>query len=166
MVSGFYDDSVLSIKELETLVSSGSGSCQPVAPTRVVYISDPCTNQEIHPDSYWDVLRTFGYEDLAATLRGKLVNRLQNVLTLDLNFAAELEQFNVWFVATAVENQYKLEAAGPYRLRQYPEYVTFTTPDQGQYPIPDPTYLRIHAACSNIAYLSGAANAIDDLCNT
>lgn len=61
-----------------------------------------------------------------------------------------------------VENQYKLEAAEPYRLRQYPEYVAFTTPDQGQYPVPDPNHLRIHAACSKIAHLSGVVDAIDD----
>lgn len=169
VVTGYHDNSALSIKELETFVTS-SRPCQPVIQTRSVYIFDPCTNQEMHPDSYkrdyaalmWDALRAFGYEDLAATLHGKLVNRLENVLTLNLRFAAEFERFNVWFVPTTVENQYKLEAAEPYRLRQYPEYVTFTTPDQGQYPVPDPTHLRIHAACSKIAHLSGVVDAIDD----
>jgi len=115
------------IKELEALVTSGSRSRQPVIPTWSVYIFDPCTSQEMNRDSYKvghslttsnvpplnnrlpsgglccpnvDALRAFGYEDLAMTLNGKLVNHLENMLTLDLSFAAEFEHFNVWFVAT------------------------------------------------------------------
>lgn len=48
----------------------------------------------------WNTLHTFGYENLAATLRGKLVNRLENALTLNLRFAAEFEESNIWFAAT------------------------------------------------------------------
>lgn len=59
------------------------------------------------------------------------------------------------------ENEYKLEAADPIDLRGYPEYVTFTTPDRVQFPLPSPAYLAIHAACAKIAHLSGAAECID-----
>jgi len=60
-------------------------------------------------------------------------------------------------------NKYRLEAAQPYTLRGYPEYVTFTTPDQDKLPVPSPTYLAIHAACAKVAHLSGAAECIDKL---
>jgi hypothetical protein len=46
-------------------------------------------------------------------------------------------------------------------LCEYPQYVTFTTPDQNKYPVPDPIYLAIHAACAKVAHLSGAAACID-----
>ena len=39
--------------------------------------------------------------------------------------------------------------------------MTFTTPDQDRLPVPSPTYLAIHAACANVAQLSGAAECID-----
>jgi hypothetical protein len=41
------------------------------------------------------------------------------------------------------------------------EYVTFTTPDPVKYPVPNPEYLAIHAACAKIAHLSGAAELIE-----
>ena len=37
----------------------------------------------------------------------------------------------------------------------------FTTPDPARFPVPSPTYLAIHAACAEIAYLSGAVECID-----
>ena len=58
-------------------------------------------------------------------------------------------------------NEYKLEAAEPWTLRPYPEFVTFTTPDQDKLPVPSPAYLAIHAACAKAARLSGAAKYID-----
>ena len=48
-------------------------------------------------------------------------------------------------------------------LRQYPEYVTFTTPDEVKLPVPSPVYLAIHAACAQVAHMSGATKYIDKL---
>jgi len=61
------------------------------------------------------------------------------------------------------ENKYKLEARQSYILRDYPEYVTFTTPDPVKLPVPSPTYLAIHAACAKVAHLSGVAKCINEL---
>lgn len=33
----------------------------------------------------------------------------------------------------------------------------FQTPDAYKYPLPNPTYLRIHAACCKVAHMAGAA---------
>ena len=58
-------------------------------------------------------------------------------------------------------NEYKLEAAEPWTLRLYPEFVPFTMPDQDKLPVPSPAYLAIHAACAKVAHLSGAAEYIN-----
>jgi hypothetical protein len=60
------------------------------------------------------------------------------------------------------ENKYKLESPfdGLY-IRDYPEYITFTTPDPVKYPVPSRTYLGIHAACAKVTHLSGAGEYID-----
>jgi hypothetical protein len=57
----------------------------------------------------------------------------------------------------------KLDAADQTVLRDYPEYVTFETPDAVKLPVPSRTYLGIHAACAKVAHLSGAAEYIDRL---
>jgi len=46
-------------------------------------------------------------------------------------------------------------------VRGVSEYVTFTTPDPVNYPLPNPQYLAIHAACAKVAHMSGAAATID-----
>jgi hypothetical protein len=60
-----------------------------------------------------------------------------------------------------VENKYNLEAAEPFILNDYPEYVTFNTPDPLKFPVPSADYLSIHAACAKVAHLSGAGACID-----
>lgn len=41
--------------------------------------------------------------------------------------------------------------------------VTFNTPDEIKFPLPDPRYLKIHAACARVAHLSGAGEYIQDI---
>lgn len=77
-------------------------------------------------------------------------------MTLVPGFHADFDELMVWFVATDEENKYTLQATDPTILRGYPEYVTFTTPDTVNLPVPSPTYLAIHAACAKVAHLSGA----------
>jgi len=81
-----------------------------------------------------------------------------------LNFA-HLTTTNLLYGAVSqnVENEYKLEAAKPFILNDYPEYVTFKTPDPVQFPVPSAAYLAIHAACARVAHLSGAGACIDKL---
>jgi hypothetical protein len=61
------------------------------------------------------------------------------------------------------ENKYRLEAAEPFFLTRYPEYVTFKTPDPIKFPVPSPSsdYLSIHAACAKVTHLSGAGACVD-----
>lgn len=41
--------------------------------------------------------------------------------------------------------------------------VDFTTSDPVKRPLPDPRYLKLHAACARAAHLSGAAECIDQI---
>ncbi|KAI6033345.1 hypothetical protein EDC04DRAFT_2571761, partial [Pisolithus marmoratus] len=41
--------------------------------------------------------------------------------------------------------------------------VTFSTPDLEQYPLPNPTYLAIHAICAGVAHLSGEGEYIEEM---
>jgi len=43
-----------------------------------------------------------------------------------------------------------------------PDTVTFTTTDP-RLSLPDPRYLRVHAACAKVANLSGAGECIDKI---
>ena len=58
-------------------------------------------------------------------------------------------------------NQYRPRSSGPW-LGDIPELVTLTTTDH-LLPLPDGEYLRLHAACANVAHLSGAAEYLEIL---
>ena len=48
-------------------------------------------------------------------------------------------------------------------MRGLPEYITFTSPDPVNYPVPSPEYLAIRAACAKVAHFSGATRCLDRL---
>ena len=58
-------------------------------------------------------------------------------------------------------NHYRPAATTPFLIRGIPAQVQFTTPDPNDYPLPDPRYLALHAACARVAHLSGAAEYIE-----
>jgi len=168
VVTRKYDTrSVKEIRELKDIVLSDP-SLRTEA-TQCAHIFAESTNSSIEPGSakrnyaatMWAVMCRFGFEELPAELNGSKVHRLENVMTLVHGFHVNFDQLMVWFVATNEERKYKLEAVDAYILRDYPEYVTFTTPDPVKLPVPSPTYLAIHAACAKVAHFSGAAECID-----
>ena len=57
-------------------------------------------------------------------------------------------------------NYYRPAATKPYLLRGIPAQVQLTTPDPNIYPLPDPRYLALHAACARVAHLSGVTEYI------
>ncbi|KAI5993318.1 hypothetical protein EDD15DRAFT_2439690, partial [Pisolithus albus] len=108
----------------------------------------------------WAVLDLFGYRNLRQDLNGARIHRLENVMTMDTCVRMDFDTLRIYFTATEVPNRYKLQAFHRIYLCQRPRYVTFSTPDADKYPLPDPTYLAIHAACAKVAHLSGAAEHI------
>jgi hypothetical protein len=59
-----------------------------------------------------------------------------------------------------VPHTYNLRASHPGFLRGLPPSVTFTSAVP-KFPLPDPRYLALHAACASMAHLSGAAEYIE-----
>ena len=103
----------------------------------------------------WAVMERFGCESLPDEINGPKVHRLENVMALVSGFRMHFDELRVWFVATV--------RSTPPILYGYPEFVTFTTLDQDNLPVPSPTYLAIHAACAKLVHLSGAAECIAKL---
>jgi len=168
VVTGKYDaGSVLVIKELREKLNADPSV--DVEVTQCAHIFAQSTNQGIKPGSHkrdyaatmWAVMVRFGYTKLPDDLNGSNVHRLENVMTVVPVFHLFFDQLKVWFVATNTENKYKLEAAEPFILKNYPEYVTFKTPDPAKFPVPSADYLSIHAVCAKVAHLSGAGECID-----
>ncbi|KAF8871844.1 hypothetical protein BD779DRAFT_1680079 [Infundibulicybe gibba] len=56
---------------------------------------------------------------------------------------------------------YRPAATQLYFIEGFKPEVQLTTPDPRIYPLPDPQYLAIHAACARAAHLSGVAKHID-----
>ncbi|KAF8147267.1 hypothetical protein B0H34DRAFT_785840 [Crassisporium funariophilum] len=168
VVTGTYDiRSILDIRELKE--TFGKDRSVKTDGTQCAHIFSESTNSDIEPGSekrdyaatMWAVMSRFGCPGLPDELNGSKVHRLENVMTVVPKFHLVFDLLKAWLVATNVENKYKLEAAEPFILNEYPEYVTFTTPDPVKYPVPSPAYLAIHAACAQVAHLSGAGACID-----
>jgi hypothetical protein len=58
------------------------------------------------------------------------------------------------------ENCYKIQMTRPFFLPS-PDVVTFTTSDPVLLPLPSPQLLALHAACAQVAHLSGAREYIN-----
>jgi len=168
VVTGKYDaGSYYEIRELEDKVRADSSLR--VGATECAHIFAESTNSSIELGSakreyaatMWAVMNRFGHEELPDELNGSKVHRLENVITMVSEFHTFFDQLKIWFVPTNEENRYKLESPDQTILRDYPQYVTFTTPDPVKYPVPSRTYLGIHAACAKVAHLSGAGQCID-----
>jgi hypothetical protein len=126
-------------------------------------------------------MRYFGFEDLPEKLVRNGIHTLENVITLDLNFHVFFEKLMVWFEAIVSgvgiftprteglqddqDNTYAIRASEYgilLRCRDNPIRLTSHHPDL---PLPNRTFLAIHAACCRIANLSGATNYIQKTLN-
>ncbi|KAI6012947.1 hypothetical protein PISMIDRAFT_19565 [Pisolithus microcarpus 441] len=135
--------------------------------TECAHIFPESISSEITPENYaatvWAVLDRFGYRNLRQDLNGARIHRLENVMTMEAGVRLDFDELRIYFTATEVPNRYKLEAFREICLCQRPRYVTFSTPDADKYPLPNPTYLAIHAACAKVAHHSGAAEHIEEV---
>lgn len=123
----------------------------------------------------WAGMARFGYTTFPDELNDTKIHRLENILTLQSDVHRMFDEHSIWFVAT-VRVQYRnslpaltnslQDVVNTYRIETIPHYahfrlrhptVTFTTTDPIRLPLPSPEYLAIHAACANVAHLSGAS---------
>ena len=125
----------------------------------------------------------FGFEDLFEKLDRNGIHTLENVMTLNLNFRRMVEEFLVWFEAIVSgleifiprteglqgdqDNTYAICAREEGILRNCKDNPITLTSQHRDLPLPNPTFLAIHAACCRVANLSGAywyiKKALDDL---
>ena len=75
---------------------------------------------------------------------------------------------NFWFFHKDERHRYRVSTSKHGRVFKrlgsgVREFVTFTTPDEDKYPLPDPRFLKIHAACCKVAHVSGAADYLNML---
>jgi len=103
------------------------------------------------------VLKQFGYD--IDKLNGDKVHSLFNVMTLQADAYNMFNSLELWFEKTATENCYKICTSRPF-VWPLPDEVTFTTTNPAL-PLPSPQLLASHAACAQVAYLSGAREYID-----
>ncbi|KAI6011743.1 hypothetical protein PISMIDRAFT_96183, partial [Pisolithus microcarpus 441] len=122
------------------------------------------SNKGGYAATVWAVLDCFGCGNLWQDLNGASIHRLDNVMTMEVTVHQLFDTLQIYFTATEVPNRYKLESVHDYTPPfTSSRYVTFLMPDAKKYPLPNPTYLAIHATCTKIAHLSGAAEHIEEV---
>jgi hypothetical protein len=125
-------------------------------------------------------MESFGIIDVLAELDGANIHRLSNALTLDMSVHAAFDGLKLWFEEVPVSNikrfsfspwchlpqgapnTYTVCSTGNLAfLNALPpaRQVHFTT-NTGQ-ELPDPRYLKLHAAVCRVAHMSGAAGYLD-----
>ncbi|TFK82705.1 hypothetical protein K466DRAFT_556152 [Polyporus arcularius HHB13444] len=134
--------------------------------TRCCHIFPEFLGNNEHPETariFWATLKRFGYTGLEDQLRGVNIHRLENVLTLEHNVRVFMDKMLLWFEEVQdKEHFYRIEVAP--RVQQvahFPQEVQFVA--HHHLALPNPEYLRIHAACCRVAHLSGAAEYLDDI---
>ncbi|KAF8889169.1 hypothetical protein CPB84DRAFT_1733076 [Gymnopilus junonius] len=125
-------------------------------------LGDP--NKSAYAASAHAVLLRFGQLRSIEELNGAGVHRLQNVLTLETGLHEFFDSLEIWLEKIDADDpdrhRYKLAAIRP-SIPEYGRQIELTTPDPVEYPLPDPRYLRLHAACARVAHLSGAGEYIE-----
>ncbi|KAF4609697.1 hypothetical protein D9613_012063 [Agrocybe pediades] len=168
VISGSYDSTALDANEQ----LRNQRLAQKPLPRRVftecVHIFPASINQEIPLGSdeniqasmLWKVLQGFGYTTLPDELEGAKIHRLENVMTLEANLHFFFDRLQLWFVATGEPNQYTIRNVYGSEFECEGTVVTFKS-SKPDLPPPSPVYLAIHAACAQVAHLSGAAKLMD-----
>jgi len=124
-------------------------------------------------------MRCFGYEDLPQRMHGAGAHSLDNIMTLQLDVHCWFDKLELWFEAVVSglqivspyaeclqdgkENTYNIcatERAHLWTCKPNPIEFKSAYPDL---PLPNPAYLRIHAACCRVAHLSGAGEYMDKI---
>ncbi|KAI6156292.1 hypothetical protein EDD17DRAFT_1704602 [Pisolithus thermaeus] len=168
VVTKVYDDRIASSnKTLEQAVIDGAPKgitqCAHIFPESINNKIESGSNKENYAATVWAVLDRLGYRNPRQDLDGASIHRLDNVMTMEVSVHDDFDRLKIYFTATEVPNRYKLEAVRDYFLANRPRYVTFSTPDAEKYPLPNPTYLAIHATCAKVAHLPGAAEHIEEV---
>ncbi|KAI1788363.1 hypothetical protein LXA43DRAFT_1025506 [Ganoderma leucocontextum] len=120
-----------------------------------------------HSTALWTILGRFGYERIHNELSGTKIHRLENVMTLATSIHALFRAMFLWFEKEedGQADCYHVGVGSPLIYEEFelpvPEKVQFVA--NANLPLPNPTYLHIHASCCRIAHLSGARDHLDSI---
>ncbi|KAG8816345.1 hypothetical protein FRC17_000360 [Serendipita sp. 399] len=126
--------------------------------------SNPANAKSKRVEAFWKIISWFGNID-RKDLDGQNINRLDNIATLSQMTRSFFDQLKLCFDEfPGFENRYKVQKYGPTLFDpSIKSEVEFMAPNAETMPLPNPAYLRLHAACAKIAYMSGAGEIIHNL---
>ncbi|KZP08743.1 hypothetical protein FIBSPDRAFT_964551 [Athelia psychrophila] len=113
--------------------------------------------------SVWAVMDRFGEVCGIEELNGPDIHCMENVMTMNSNLYDCFDSLDIWLEATQTINQYNVRATRPAFLTQLGVQNPITLPTNHDLSAPDPRYLKLHAACAQVAHLSGAAEYFDNI---
>ncbi|KAF6754074.1 hypothetical protein DFP72DRAFT_388919 [Ephemerocybe angulata] len=114
----------------------------------------------------WALIERLGFRSILDELRGTGVHRLENMMTMSPFANRFFNSLNIWL--SPVDNE-----PNAYYIKHDIEHyevldlklqkkVVFSTKKPGEWHLPSPKYLEIHAACARVAHFSGAGDYIND----
>lgn len=106
--------------------------------------------------SVWAVVERFGEILVVDELNGDSIHRLENVMTMDQVLRIYFDTYWIWLMPTETMNKYQVCSRDPKLIEELPSVARLETPDPVDFPLPDPCYLALHAACAQVSHLSGA----------
>ncbi|RPD53322.1 hypothetical protein L227DRAFT_581433 [Lentinus tigrinus ALCF2SS1-6] len=119
--------------------------------------------------SVWELLDRIGYGGLQKELSGANVNRLDNVMTLSSWMFGLFDSMEVWFEEMPTKRDcYQIKLAPRFKddyaglgLSREVQFHHVLGDEEGlEAPLPNPAYLRLHAACCRIAHAAGAVEYV------
>ncbi|KIM37202.1 hypothetical protein M413DRAFT_31135 [Hebeloma cylindrosporum] len=141
--------------------------------TAAAHIFPPLTNQDLDlPEQEQDrktpysttiqaIVHNFSGISVLDELNGSSIHKPSNILTLEVTLHSLFDDLHLWFEAVPnTLNTYDIGLAfylGPHLVPH--TSVTFSTNTERL--LPDPRFLKLHAAVCRIAHLSGAAEYIE-----
>ncbi|CAE6364000.1 unnamed protein product [Rhizoctonia solani] len=165
MFSGAVDDKYLrEVPRFADEVQQGNVAvkitqCCHILPQKISLRRDTETRRQ-EVARIWAILHMYGGIQ-PHELNGTGIHRLSNILTLEVGLHFCFDNLQIWLEPTGIENQYSIARREEYYSPELPAVVTFAT--STQYPLPDPRYLALHAACARIIKLSGAAEYVEKI---
>jgi len=125
--------------------------------------NDPSEKKKKYAGNVWAIINTFRTIDILTELNGPNIHRLENGFTMAVDLHNSFDNLRLWFEHMTV-NTYRLHTLDP-RLLPLQHLgpnpvITFTSTDHSL-PLPNPEYLKLHAAVCRVAHMCGAADHLD-----
>ncbi|KJA18783.1 hypothetical protein HYPSUDRAFT_69697 [Hypholoma sublateritium FD-334 SS-4] len=128
--------------------------------------NDPAEKKKKYAGSVWSIIESFSHIDMLSELNSESIHHLQNGFTMHSQLHTLFDDLNLWFEHVAgLDNTYKvcflsLRDHRSFLSTSQSHTITFTSTDPSL-PLPNPDYLRLHAAVCRVAHMSGAAGYLD-----